>query len=183
MKIVSFDELRHNRYFWLYFLSVCFPLAMDEEENMPLSDYICEQYDCTGEAAVWVDRFVQFSEEIMQKNGGYADNPTAVQFPLGNDIFTVQFHPGDTVFFMNNNQVCSTGGDYQVHRLNFAGLNYYAALPEVSGKAVLLLPMVYVTEEEKPAALVLIRRLLADAPFSPAERETIADMILTGLTE
>ena len=183
MKIVPFDEIRHNRYFWLYFLSVCFPLAMDEEENIALADYIYENYDCTHEAAEWTDKFVLFSEEIMQERGGYAENPTAVQFRIDSEVFTVQFHPGNTVFFRGTKMVGSTGGNYQVHKLIFEGFRFYAAQLADPGIAVLLLPLVAVSEEQTDAARELIGRLLADAPFPQEERDVFAEMILTGLLE
>ncbi|MCR4645805.1 MAG: hypothetical protein K5695_10435 [Oscillospiraceae bacterium] len=44
---------------------MCFPLAFDEEEELPLADFIYDNYDCDGEAAAWVDAFVQYSEEHL----------------------------------------------------------------------------------------------------------------------
>jgi hypothetical protein len=183
MKIISFYEIRHNRYFWLYFLSVCFPLDMDENQEIPLCDYIYENFDCGGEADAWVNKFVQFSEEIMEKHDGYAENPTAVQFSIGDGTFTVQFHPGDTVFYHNDKVVGSTGGHYRIHNLSFAGFQNFAARLSDSNLAILMLPLIYVTEQESDAARAVIETLLIQTALPEQERKRIADMILRGFTE
>ena len=179
MKLIPFDELRQNRYFWLYFLSVCFPLAVDENEETTLAEYIFNHYDCDGEAAVWVDNFVQYPKDADPQNGGYVENPTSIAIPMGSDVFGVQFHPFDTLFFHNGKLQGNTGGHYRIHRMHFEGFAYLESI--LGDQAVLLLPMVCVKEHEKDAAISLIDRLLTQMPFPEKDRAVFAAMILRGL--
>lgn len=181
MKLVEFEQVAGNPYFWLYYLSVCFPLAFDEEEEMTLADFIYENYDCDGEAAAWVDAFVQFSEEIMQAHDGHAEDPTTVVVKAAAEEYAVQFHPGDTIFFRNGQEIGSTGPNYDVQKLSFSAfVRLYQAIGFASA---LVLPMVCVKEAESEQAAVLIRSLLSRMQLEEEHLDLVTDMIVAGLQQ
>lgn len=181
MKIVEFDEIRSNAYFWLYFLATAFPLAMDTEEDTDLSDFIYEYYEQTSDASEWIDAFVQYTDGIMEENDGYADDPTSVVLAVENEEYIIQYHPGDTVYLRNRETFASTGPHYDIHKLDFQQFQAITKTIDDFQKAVLLLPVVYIKESEVQEAEALICQLLLKMPVRPEHRSRITDMIIEGI--
>ena len=88
-----------------------------------------------------VHDFTGFYEGVFDINDGYIDVPKTVKIFLDNDNeFYVEFHPGDTLFFLNNEIIGSTGPHYQIRKIPFLSfLNYSKRLSNV--EKLLLLPM------------------------------------------
>lgn len=178
MKIVEFKEIESSSYFWLYFLSTAFPLAYDETEDINLAEFICENYDLDA-AGKWVNKFVQYNESIMQYNDGYAENPTAVVIAQNKDIYTIQYHPGDTLYFKGIDEIASTGANYDIHKITFEDfVNINKSCGFIS---VLLLPIVFINESEINDAYSLIQAFLEKMPVKKKHRSKITNMIIEGL--
>lgn len=182
MKIVDFNEIKDNECFWLYFFSTAFPLALDADEDISLSEFIYENYDCISEASEWVDSFVQYTDGIMEENGGYAENPTSVVLKAENDEFVIQYHPGDTLYFQNGDAIGSTGPHYDIHKLDFQMFQSVTEKTDDFQKAILILPIVSVRKSEARAAKELISELIMKLPVRPEHRTKIIGMILEGIT-
>lgn len=181
MKIVSFDEIKGNEYFWLYFLSTAFPLAIDTEEDIGLSDFIYENYDCVSSASDWVDSFVQYTDGIMEENDGYADDPTSVVISAGNEEYIIQYHPGDTLYLYNGKVIASTGPHYDINKLDFQLFRSITEKIDDFQKAILLLPIVSVKESEEKSAKELINKFILKLPINPEHHDKIIDMIIEGI--
>ena len=179
VKFINFKEIENNPDFWLYFLSVSFPLAYDETEDIALADFIYENYICGSDASEWVSEFVQYSEHIMQMNDGYAENPTSVMITANQEEYIIQYHPGDTLYFKNQKEIASTGAHYDIHKIAFE--DFIKINQECGFISILLLPIVRLDESEIPDADALIQAFLAKMPVREEHRIQLSDMIIEGL--
>jgi len=181
IKMVAFDEIRDNEYFWLYFLSTAFPLAMDVAEDINLNEFIDNNYDCETDASEWVDSFVQYTEEVMDDGDGYVDEPNAISVSVENEEYIIEYHPGDTLYFQNGKLIASTGPEYEVHVITFEHFRHLTEKIDDFFKAILILPLVYVEQSEEAAAKELVNKLIEELPIYSWHRSLIADMIIEGL--
>lgn len=178
MKVIDFKEIENCSYFWLYFLSTAFPLAYDEKEDINLAEFIYENYDLEI-ANEWIDEFVQYNEDIMQENDGYSENPTAIVIETNGDKYTVQYHPGDTLYFKEDEEISSTGAHYDIHKITFSN---FATIKQNCGFiSVLLLPIVYINETEVDEAFSMIQTFLEKMPVNEEHRNQITNMIIEGI--
>lgn len=178
MKIVEFKEIESSSYFWLYFLSTAFPLAYDETKDIGLTEFIYENYDLDA-AGAWIDEFVQYHESIMQDNDGYTENPTAIVIAKDRDTYTVQYHPGDTLYFKGDDVIASTGAHYDIHKITFK--DFVTINKSCGFISVLLLPIVCINETEINDAYFLIQTFLEKLPVKKKHRRQIINMIIEGL--
>lgn len=181
MKIIEFDEIKNNKYFWLYFLSTAFPLAIDTKEDIGLSDFIYENYDCVSEASDWVDTFVQYNDSIMEENDGYADNPTSIVISLDDEEYIIQYHPGDTLYLQNGSIIASTGPHFDIHKIGFQLFQSITEKIYDLQKAILILPIVYVKKSEEKSAKELIHKMIQNLPVNHEHQNKIIDMIIEGI--
>lgn len=109
----STDEIINNKSFWSYFLSVNFPNAYDETTDTDISELL-DEYDNK-----WIHEFTQYSEEIFDENDGYVDNPNTIELNLNGHDFMIEFHPGDTVYFIDGQQTGCTGAHFIIKKIDF----------------------------------------------------------------
>jgi hypothetical protein len=104
--IISTKDISQEKYFWLYFLSVNYSnMSYDDESQDNLSDYIYENFEESlfEKAYDWVNNFTKHYPEVFKEADGYLENPRKLIVDLNeNNSLTIEFHPGDTYFFMNN---------------------------------------------------------------------------------
>ena len=93
----------------------------------------------------------------------------------------MEFHPGDTVYFINNKKIGCTGPHFQIQIFSFADLMEYM---KTNGREIflLLLPLTYIKKEDANSAMKIIQSILDDFFLSPVS-EQIAKSILYGLLE
>ena len=178
MKIIAFEEIKNNPFFWLYFLSTGFPLAVDAEEDIDLSDFMMENYACDTAESEWLHSFLQCTDNILNENDGYIDNPTSMII----DEYTIQYHPGDTLYLHKGKIIASTGAHYDIHQLDFPHFQAITEKLDDFQKALLLLPIVFIKPSEQNSAEELIRKLLLNLPVKPEHHHKITDMILEGIS-
>lgn len=181
MRFVEFDEIKSNEFFWLYFFSTAFPLAIDTKEDVCLSDFIYENYDCVSAASEWVDSFVQYTDGVMEENDGYTDNPTSVVLSVENEEYIVQYHPGDTLYLQNGRTIASTGPHYDIHKLDFQLFQSITEKIDDFQKTLLILPIVSIKKSEEKVAKELIYKLILKLPVKSDHHNKIVDMIIEGL--
>ena len=57
----------------------------------------------------WIDNLTSYYDGVFDENDGYVDTPKAVAIKLSNgDEFCVEFHPGDTIYYINDVQIGCT---------------------------------------------------------------------------
>lgn len=181
MKVVEFNDIKNNEFFWLYFLSTSFPLAIDIKEDIDLSDFIYENYDCVSATSEWIDSFVQYTDGIMEENDGYADNPTSIVLSVENEEYIVQYHPGDTLYLQNGRTIASTGPHYDIHKLDYQLFQSITERIDDFQKAILILPIVSIKSSEEKVAKELISQLIQKLPVKSTHHNKIVEMIIEGL--
>ena len=67
------------------------------------------------------------------KIDGYVDTPKAVAIKLSNgDEFCVEFHPGDTIYYINDIQIGCTGSSYMIRNISLA--QFYEYISNMNGR-------------------------------------------------
>ncbi|MDE7294818.1 MAG: immunity protein 19, partial [Oscillospiraceae bacterium] len=171
-----------NNSFWLYFISTSFPNALDEEEDISLSDFIYENYDFSS-AEEWVDDFVQFSEDVLDENGGYVDDPNSIELSnlKNNYNFRIEFHPYSTLFIFNDKEIGAIEGHYKIRTLSWEDFNSFINGCPDPRIPLLMLPVLALEEAMIPKAKEIITAGLNLLEFKKEHINKIADMIANGL--
>ncbi|MCM1507217.1 MAG: Imm19 family immunity protein [Ruminococcus flavefaciens] len=174
----SANEIMNNTSFWYYFLSVNFPNAYDETTDTDISEII-EEYSPDND---WIDEFVQYSDEIFNQNDGYVDNPNTIELNLNGHDFKIEFHAGDTVYFLDGQQIGCTGGHFILGKIDF---QLFSELTHgIADKRIFLLvmPMVSLKDTDIPNARNIIRSALGLLKLKKEHINKITDMITDGLS-
>jgi len=60
----------------------------------------------------------------LDETDGYIDNPETVICNLtATQTIKIEFHPGDTVYYVNDKQIACTGGEYNIQIFPFTALS------------------------------------------------------------
>ena len=156
-KIIDISVFSSNKQLMQWFIMSNFPESYSSEKDISLMEYFQLNYDIDINI---VHDFTGFYEGVFDINDGYIDVPKTVKIFLDNDNeFYVEFHPGDTLFFLNNEIIGSTGPHYQIRKIPFLSfLNYSKRLSNV--EKLLLLPMVYFENEKENDFLSTIKPII-----------------------
>lgn len=181
MKGLTLQDLAFsNQKFWTGFLATSFPNAWDEASDLSLTELLEEHQlaDCA-----WWDHFTGYYEGILEESDGYLEEPQTFLYELTPvDSLKIEFHPGDTLYFVNDRQIACTGPHSEIQIFPFADLLEYAKGKGDDLIFLLLLPLTSLTEEESPTATGWVQALLREIiPSRFVER--IADCIVSGLME
>lgn len=166
MKMLTLDDLNFsNQKFWTGFIATSFPTALDESSDMSLTEIIEENSlaDCK-----WWDDFTGYYEGILEETDGYLEEPqTFVCNLTPSDSLKIEFHPGDTVYFINNKEIACTGPHYQIQIFSFADLVEYVQNGQDDRIFLLLLPLVSIKEEDAEQAEKMIQSVFNKIFLSP----------------
>lgn len=179
MKKVDINSVIGNTDFWLYFISTAFPNALDEEEDISLSDFMYENYDLDA-GDDWVNDFVQFSPEAMD-NDGYIDDPNTLELSAGGNSFRIEFHPGATLFIFNDKEIGEASGEYKIRTLSredFRAMISGCTDPRIP---LLLLPVLALEEADIPETEKVITAGLSLLELKKEHINKISGMIISGL--
>lgn len=181
MKMLTLDDLDFsNQKFWEGFIATSFPTALDESSDMALTEIIEENSlaDCQ-----WWDDFTGYYEGILEETDGYLEEPQTFVCELTPaDTLKIEFHPGDTIYFINNKEIACTGPHYQIQIFSFSDLVEYVQNRQDDRIFLLLLPLVSIKEEDTEQAEKMMQSVLNKIFLSPF-MEQIANSILYGLME
>lgn len=173
-------EVTDSKSFWIYFLGTNFPNAFDEDSDTDLSEFIYDEYEYDEE---WINNFTQYSEDIFYKNDGYVDNPNTVEISLKNHIFRIEFHAGDTVYFLDGKEIGCTGPHFILRKISVQ--TFDSLLDGIEDKRIplMILPMLALTEEEQDIMAVrkIIQSGLNCIDIKKEHINKITDMIISGL--
>ena len=104
--------------FWINYFGCCYPNGYDESNDISVSELMEELY--TEEVGNWWEQFTGYYEGVLEDSDGYLDNPTTLEEELLPDkILKIEFHPGDILYFINDEQIGSTGPHYELQTIPF----------------------------------------------------------------
>ena len=144
-KIVDYETIRYEDNFWIMFFMGNFPLSCYNDAEGTLSELIYDRY---GYNRQWIHEFNGYYDGIFDECDGYLDDPTTLKLELstGEKLY-IEFHPGDTIFFIDDDEIGCTGPHYFIHKINWSKfISYTNSLS--SDKKMLLLPMVVIGDDE-----------------------------------
>lgn len=181
MKMLTLDDLNFsNKKFQPGFIATSFPTAFDEEADSSLGEIIEENHlaDCS-----WWDDFTGYYEGILEETDGYLENPQTFVYDLTpSKSLKIEFHPGDTVYFINDQKIACTGPHYEIQIFPLADLLEYVKFETRQEIFLLLLPLVSIKEEDAARAVEIVQNILREF-LPPSFREQIANCIIYGLIE
>ena len=174
------SSLLTNPHFVRWFLMMNFPEGMDVAEGCSLFELMEEK--CTLDTA-FIDHLTGYYEGVLEENDGYVDTPKRVIIPLDTgDEFSVEFHPGDTIYFMNGNEIGCTGGHYKIRKLSLAQFLMYTAHMQECRK-LFLLPMVKISSGEKENMTKIIQSVICNFDLQACSAEKVCACILENCLE
>lgn len=180
INIISEDFNFSNKKFWLNFIALSFPTALDRKTDMSLSEIIEETIPTDIE---WWDNFTGYYDGILDESDGYIDNPKTFTYNLTSaQILKIEFHPCDIVYYINNNQIGCTGGEYSIFIFPFADLFKYTQDHIDDRIFLLLLPLTVIHKQDVLYAAKKIYHILCFF-FDETTCNQLTNSILYGLME
>lgn len=156
--IIDFENIKDNSNFWLLFFACNYPESFDEELEETLSEFLSEKFEFPDE---FVNSFTGYYDGVLDDSDGYVDEPNTIQLSLdtGKELY-IEFHPGDTIFFIDDEAIGCTGPHQEIHAISWKEFKKNTVQKDVIEK-LLLLPMVYVNSDDEIDELknVLLRGL------------------------
>lgn len=174
------DVTFSNKKFWTGFVATSFPTALDEETDSSLAEMIEE-----AEAAdsTWWGNFTKYYDGVLEETDGYIEEPETLICHLTDaQILKIEFHPGDTVYYINDRQIANTGGEYQIQIFPLADLLRYMEDGKDKRIFLLLLPLTVIRNEDSSHAADIISKVLQEI-FDRPLCDRFAKSIVYGLTE
>ncbi len=174
--MISLHEIAFsNRDFWAGFMETSFPTALEEETDMSLTELIIENGMCDTS---WWDHFTKYYDGVLEKSDGYVDDPEILIYELAPaQTLKIEFHPGDTVYFINDKQIACTGGHYNIQVIPFKELWNPIINKQIF---LLLLPLAVIDNSDKGKATQIISNVLQEI-FDKRLCSQYADCIVNGL--
>lgn len=172
LKDVDFSNIN----FWVGFLNTSFPTALDKEKDENITEILAE----VNHDASWWDEFTYYYDGVLEENDGYADKPRTLSFSINDDNkFKIEFHPGDTLFFLNGTQIGQTGPSYKIQVLKYEEIS-----KALDNETIffLLLPLLSIQNKEKD----IIKKRITDLLSKIIDKElayNAAGAIVSGLLE
>jgi len=179
--ILTISDLNNQKLeFWSMFFSKCYPNGYYEEQDIELSEYIRTKYNLSMD---WVDEFTKYYEGVFDEEDGYVNNPRKLRVELNEKSFLeIEFHPGDTVFYINGENIGCTGPHFYIHKISWIDMLGLVLKSKIVEEIFfLLLPMVYVEENEINEALDIISQYLLKMPFKAEDYEIIKKCIINNI--
>lgn len=181
MQILTLNDLDFsNKDFWRGFISTSFPTALNEKTDMSLTEFIKEN----GLADYkWWESFTGYYDGIFDETDGYVDDPqTFICNLTPTNSLKIEFHPGDTVYFMNDKEIACTGPHYHIQIFPFTDLLEYIEVKKDNRLFLLLLPLAYIRKHDTETAIKIIENVLSKL-FELFFIEQIVNSIVYGLIE
>lgn len=167
-----------NKSFWIYFLATNFPNAFDEDSDTDLNDFITDEYEFDED---FINEFTQYSEDVFYTNDGYVDSPNTIE--IIDCRFKIEFHPGDTVYFLDGVQIGCTGGHFILKTVSTQTFRNLIDSIEDARIPLLILPMLSAdTEQDVIYIQKIIKSGLNAVGIKPEHINKITDMIISGLS-
>jgi len=176
-KIIDHMPLLSNTNFTNWFLMTSFPEGIDTDEDVSLFEIISSSHIDKD----WIDDLTQYYDGVFDEYDGYVECPNAVRLELKGNEYIIEFHPGDTVYYLNGEQLGSTGPEYFVKKLSLSQFKEFAA--DLSSKEkIFLLPMLHAVPEEKSEVFQIIDEIMQNFEL-PIGLELLRKCIWEGISD
>lgn len=174
--MISLHEIDFsNRDFWVGFMATSFPTALEEETDMSLTDLMID--DGMWNTSWW-DNFTKYYDGVLEESDGYLDEPETLICELTPvQTLKIEFHPADTVYYINDKQIASTGGHYKIQVIPFKNLLNFL---ENRQTFLLLLPIAVIDNSDISEAIPVIANALQKI-FDKCLCSRYAECIVNGL--
>lgn len=174
---VSFE----NHLFWSYFLSTNYPCAYLEDADRQLCDLVEEVMPID---VAWSNAFTHYYDGVMEENDGYLDEPTTITAPISDtEILEIEFHPGDTIYYINKEEIGCTGPHWNLWNVPYHKLNSLLSLEHGSVLFLLLLPMAVVEPDEIADLKPILEKQFQAFGFSKEAALQAADCLISGIVK
>lgn len=171
-----------NRKFWTGFMMTSFPTALDEETDMTLSEMI-EENKVADVDINWWNNFTKYYDSVLEETDGYIDEPETLICNLTtNQTLKIEFHPSDTIYYINDRQIACTGGEYHIQIFPFTDLTQCMKIKNDNRIFLLLLPLVVIRVHDMEYAAKIISNIL-EKIFDKNFSNQLANSIVYGLIE
>lgn len=143
-----------NRNFWVGFLATSFLNSVDEETDLSLTDMMTA--DGMDDASWW-RTFTKYEDGVMEESDGYLEDPEALVCDLPPaQTLKIEFHPGDTVYYINDKRIACTGPHPVIQVIPFKELLKYKEDRQIF---LLLLPLAVIDCADQEDA----KKIISDA--------------------
>lgn len=167
-----------NKNFWNAFFSVSYPNGYDEEQDLSVSDITSEFVDMD-----WWDDFTGYDEVVFEENDGYLDEPVTIVTNMDSSReITVVFHPGDILYFVNGENVGSTGPHWKLQIFSFDEVEQVLANENGEILFWLLLPLAKIAVNDVEEVVRKLEKML-ESLFETAVCKDIARCLVNQLVE
>lgn len=165
--------------FWAYFLSTNYPCAYDEEADCGMYDFIKEVLPID---TAWSDEFTQYYDGVMEESDGYLEEPTTFITALDDsEILKIEFHPGDTIFYLNDQKIGCTGPHWKLWEIPYQRVKSLLSLENGALLFQLLLPMAVLQPEETAELKPILQKQFLELGFTPPILSQMIDCLISGL--
>ena len=178
--IIHLNDLQFdNTRFWAYFLSVNYPCAYSEESDSSLCDFVEEVLPVDPE---WTDDFTQYYDGVLEESGGYLEDPTTFLADLSSgEHFKIEFHPGDVIFYINDEEIGCTGPHYELWNIPYQKIKEVLTQKDGAVLFQLLLPMVALDEGDIPDLKSVLRGHFSELGFEEPALTQMIECLVLGL--
>lgn len=129
----------------------------------------------------WWEQFTGYYKGVLDKSDGYLDNPTTLEEELLPDkILKIEFHMGDILYFINDEQIGSIGPHYELQTIPYEKVEQLLSLKKGRQLFLLLLPLAFIEAEE----IQFVREKIAEQMryyFPENLCESVSGCIVAGL--
>lgn len=169
-----------NKKFWTGYVATSFPTALDEEKDLSLSEIIEEN---KAADINWWGNFTKYYDGVLEETDGYIDEPETLTCKLtSTQTLKIEFHPGDTIYYINDRQIANTGGEYKIQIFPLADLLCYMERENDKRIFLLLLPLSVIKNQDMDNATEIISNILQEI-FDKYLCNQLANSIVYGLME
>lgn len=154
--MISLHEIDFSNHdFWIGFMATSFPTSLEEETDMSLTELmIVDGMDDVS----WWRHFTRYYDGVMDESDGYLDEPETLICKLTpTQTLKIEFHPGDTVYYINDKRIACTGGHYIIQMIPFKELINFQQDKRIF---LLLLPLAVINSLDIDDATRIITNVL-----------------------
>ena len=188
LKRISMNDVGlDNKRFWTCFFLAEWQNAYNEQKDCSVADVIEANYPDLSDYYEWWHNFTGYREDIFETSDGYLEEPTTLIAALDEEqTLKIEFHPGDTVYFINDTEIGCTGPHNAIWcPLSYDAIEKLLEVPHGEELFFLLLPMTkldFQIPSDIEAARTKIESLLRKI-FATEICGNLADCMMCALTE
>lgn len=179
-QIIEYSKVIYNTNFVLWFLMTNFPEGIDESTDCSIAELIEENCELDK---TWIDNLTGYYDGVLDESDGYINEPKTIMLSLAtNDCFFVEFHPGDTLYFLNDQMLGCTGPEYSIKKITFECYQEYIK-NMVGLERLLLLPMLKVHQKDKDTLFNIVSSILHDIDLQGCSIDDLCECIFENCLE